>query len=92
MTQAVHELPTEAMLESTVDEIRQRFDADVERFSHLDTGQSTTVDAPLVARAALDDGRPDRLKGRFTAIQLPSNRPFRSNDCSAPLPQGFALG
>src|SRR5205823_2042526 len=33
-----------------------RFDADVERFSNLDTGQSATVDAPLaralVARAA----------------------------------------
>src|SRR3954453_14687179 len=43
-------------MKSTVDEIRQRFDADVERFSNLDTGQSATVDAPLamamVARAA----------------------------------------
>src|ERR1044072_5460500 len=34
-------------MKSTVDEIRQRFDADVERFSNLDTGQSATVDAPL---------------------------------------------
>jgi tRNA (cmo5U34)-methyltransferase len=33
---------------STVDEIRRRFDADVERFSNLETGQSATVDAPLV--------------------------------------------
>lgn len=33
---------------STVDEIRQRFDADVERFSNLETGQSATIDAPLV--------------------------------------------
>jgi tRNA (cmo5U34)-methyltransferase len=33
---------------STVDEIRSRFDADVERFSNLDTGQSATIDAPLV--------------------------------------------
>jgi tRNA (cmo5U34)-methyltransferase len=32
---------------STVDEIRQRFDADVERFSNLETGQSATIDAPL---------------------------------------------
>jgi tRNA (cmo5U34)-methyltransferase len=43
-------------MKSTVDEIRQRFDADVERFSNLETGQSATVDAPLamalVARAA----------------------------------------
>lgn len=33
---------------STPDEIRQRFDADVERFSNLETGQSATLDAPLV--------------------------------------------
>ena len=32
---------------STVEEIRQRFDGDVERFSNLETGQSATVDAPL---------------------------------------------
>jgi tRNA (cmo5U34)-methyltransferase len=30
------------------DEIRERFDHDVERFSRLETGQSSTVDAPLV--------------------------------------------
>jgi tRNA (cmo5U34)-methyltransferase len=43
-------------MKSTVEEIRQRFDADVERFSNLETGQSATVDAPLamalVAEAA----------------------------------------
>jgi len=32
---------------STNDEIRARFDNDVERFSNLDTGQATTIDAPL---------------------------------------------
>src|SRR5690349_12165774 len=32
---------------SSVDEIRARFDADVERFSNLETGQSATIDAPL---------------------------------------------
>ncbi|WP_158795330.1 class I SAM-dependent methyltransferase [Pedobacter sp. L105] len=32
---------------STLEEIRQRFDKDVERFSNLDTGQQTTIDAPL---------------------------------------------
>ncbi|MEO6908282.1 MAG: methyltransferase domain-containing protein, partial [Abditibacteriaceae bacterium] len=41
---------------STTEEIRQRFDADVERFSNLETGQSATVDSPLclelVAQAA----------------------------------------
>ncbi|WP_373652395.1 methyltransferase domain-containing protein [Schlesneria sp. DSM 10557] len=43
-------------MKSTVEEIRRRFDADVERFSNLSTGQSATVDAPLamelVAQAA----------------------------------------
>ena len=33
---------------STVEEIRARFDNDVERFSNLETGQSATIDAPLV--------------------------------------------
>ena len=32
---------------STVEEIRQRFDAEVERFSNLETGQLATVDSPL---------------------------------------------
>lgn len=32
---------------STLEEIRTRFDNDVERFSNLDTGQATTIDAPL---------------------------------------------
>src|SRR6476659_5741632 len=43
-------------MKSTVDEIGQGFDADVDRFSNLETGQSATVDAPLaialVAQAA----------------------------------------
>jgi tRNA (cmo5U34)-methyltransferase len=42
---------------STTDEIRARFDADVERFSNLETGQSATIDAPLamelITRAAI---------------------------------------
>ncbi|ALJ01695.1 class I SAM-dependent methyltransferase [Rufibacter tibetensis] len=32
---------------STIEEIRQRFDKDVERFSDLETGQQATIDAPL---------------------------------------------
>src|SRR6516165_9943548 len=44
------------MMKSTVDEIRRRFDADVDRFSDLEIGQAATVDAPLamalVAEAA----------------------------------------
>jgi len=35
-------------MKSTVEQIRQRFDHDVERFSNLETGQSATIDAPLV--------------------------------------------
>jgi len=33
---------------SSVEEIRQRFDNDVERFSNLETGQQATIDAPLM--------------------------------------------
>lgn len=33
---------------STPEQIRARFDGDVERFSNLETGQSATIDAPLV--------------------------------------------
>jgi tRNA (cmo5U34)-methyltransferase len=32
---------------ATLEEIRARFDDDVERFSNLETGQSATIDAPL---------------------------------------------
>lgn len=33
---------------STIEEIRARFDADVERFSNLETGQQAVLDAPLM--------------------------------------------
>ena len=35
------------MQKSTVQQIQERFDGDVERFSNLETGQSATIDAPL---------------------------------------------
>lgn len=35
------------MNKSTTQQIRERFDGDVERFSNLETGQSATIDAPL---------------------------------------------
>ncbi len=42
---------------SSLEEIKQRFDNDVERFSNLETGQSATIDAPLamelIAQAAV---------------------------------------
>jgi len=33
---------------STLEEIRARFDSDVERFSNLETGQQAVIDAPLI--------------------------------------------
>ncbi len=36
------------MPKSSVAEIRQRFDNDVERFSNLEIGQTTTIDSPLM--------------------------------------------
>src|SRR5262245_41131448 len=38
------------MNKSTPDEIRARFDADVERFANLEVGRSATVDAPIALR------------------------------------------
>ena len=55
------------MPKSTVDQIRERFDRDVDRFSNLETGQSATVDAPLMlelvsqAAAAVTPGARDLL-------------------------------
>lgn len=37
----------ESHVKSSVEQIRARFDADVERFSNLETGQSATIDSPL---------------------------------------------
>lgn len=35
------------MKKSTIEEIRTRFDKDVERFSNLDSGQLSTIDAKI---------------------------------------------
>lgn len=40
-------METDYSQKATNEEIRKRFDNDVERFSNLDTGQATTIDAPL---------------------------------------------
>lgn len=54
--------PEEFDQKSSVKEIEERFDADVERFSNLETGQTATIDAPLamelITRAALTVTRP----------------------------------
>ena len=48
--------PCHLMMKSTVQQIRERFDKDVERFSNLEVGQSAQIDSPLalelVAHAA----------------------------------------
>jgi tRNA (cmo5U34)-methyltransferase len=73
---------------STPDEIRRRFDLDVERFSNLETGQSATVDAPLAldliarAAAAVNPGATALLDigcgaGNYT-LKLMQHLPLRS--------------
>ncbi len=63
-------------MKSTVDQIRQRFDNDVERFSNLETGQSATIDAPLVldlitaVAAATNPRRRARARHRLRGGQL----------------------
>src|SRR5438874_6897389 len=59
------------MMKSTVDEIQRRFDADVERFSNLETGQSATVGAfdIVLAAAVLHHLRTDEeWRNVFTAF------------------------
>jgi len=83
---------------STVEEIRARFDHEVERFSHLETGQQATVDAPLalelVAQAAATHLRPgDSLldlgcgAGNFTLRVLQEVSPLQCHlvDLSGPM-------
>ena len=40
-------------MKSSIEEIRRRFDQDVERFSNLETGQTTSLDAPLMMELAI---------------------------------------
>ncbi len=51
-------------MKSSTEEMRDRFDHDVERFSNLETGQSATIDAPLamelITRAAYKSTAPIR--------------------------------
>ena len=49
---------------STVEEIRARFDADVERFSDLETGQSATVDARLAMELVAESAIATTLNAR----------------------------
>ncbi|MEY4387736.1 MAG: Demethylrebeccamycin-D-glucose O-methyltransferase [Verrucomicrobiota bacterium] len=54
------------MNKSTVEQIRARFDQDVERFSNLETGQSATIDAPL--SLSLIAGAAARIAPHATAL------------------------
>lgn len=55
-------MPTPFEHKSTLQEIRERFDDDVERFSNLQTGQSATIDAvlamDLITAAAVQSSSP----------------------------------
>ncbi|HKG08782.1 MAG TPA: class I SAM-dependent methyltransferase [Pedobacter sp.] len=48
---------TDYSSKATNEEIKARFDQDVERFSNLDTGQLTTLDAPLTMELCTDAAR-----------------------------------
>ncbi|MGM9478001.1 class I SAM-dependent methyltransferase [Pedobacter sp. GSP4] len=50
-------MDTDNSKKASVGEIRARFDGDVERFSNLDTGQQTTIDAPLTMELCTEAAR-----------------------------------
>jgi tRNA (cmo5U34)-methyltransferase len=60
-------------MKSSVEEIRQRFDNEVDRFSNLQTGQSATIDAPL----ALE------LIAEAAAVTTPNARRLLDVGCGA---------
>jgi len=47
-------MKTDYSKKATNQEIRERFDKDTERFSNLETGQQTTIDAPLTMELCTD--------------------------------------
>lgn len=50
---------------STLQEIRERFDKDVERFSNLETGQQSTIDAPLSLELITDAAKSVKPDARY---------------------------
>lgn len=81
----------ESHVKSSVEQIRARFDADVERFSNLETGQSATIDSPLCmdlvasAAAAVNPEARDLLDigcgaGNYTLKVLEKLRAARAVD------------
>jgi len=82
---------------SSLEEIRSRFDHDVERFSRLETGQQATIDAPLVlelvARNAARHLRPGAAvldlgcgAGNFTLRLLAEARGLECHLCDLSRP------
>src|SRR6185369_11787671 len=51
---------------STIEEIRERFDNDVERFSNLDTGQVSTIDATVSLELITESAK--RIAPRATQL------------------------
>ncbi|MDN5285506.1 MAG: SAM-dependent methyltransferase [Mucilaginibacter sp.] len=91
---------TDYSKKSTNEEIRARFDNDVERFSNLDTGQLTTIDAPITmelcteAAKYINPGAKNLLDigcgaGNYTLKMLSkiSNLNCTLNDLSMPMLQ-----
>src|SRR5690242_7822953 len=68
-----HDSSSPFALISTPEEIRARFDADVERFSNLETGQTATMDSAFV----LD------LVSRVAAAATPNARALIDIGCGA---------
>ena len=54
MLSALINMNTPLANKSTIEDIRSRFDNDVERFSSLETGQAATIDAPLAMSLIAD--------------------------------------
>ena len=75
---------------STIDEIRARFDNEVERFSRLETGQQATLDAPLVlelvAKTAATHLRPGNVMVGFGVRRRELHPPRPAGGASTPLP------
>lgn len=77
------------MPKSTVDQIRRRFDADVERFAALETGQSATVDAPLALELIAQAAAVTTPAASTTASDSPSTRRRKFLGGWSPLQPGF---
>ncbi|WP_161888634.1 hypothetical protein [Pontibacter russatus] len=75
---------------STLDETRARFDNNVDRFADLETGQQSTIDAPLSFELITDAARPISIP--VTAVLLyfnVSHRQVSALSLAESMPQSF---